>query len=33
LIGRLFSKLGLRAEYDRTDPRVHSVVHTGCMAV
>lgn len=33
LIGRLFSKLGLRAEYDRTDPRVHSVVHTGRMAV
>ncbi|MCS3708349.1 hypothetical protein GGP59_003367 [Salinibacter ruber] len=33
LIGRLFSKLGLSAEYDRTDPRVQSVVHTGRMAV
>ena len=33
LIGRLFSKLGLSAEYDRTDPRVQSVVRTGRMAV
>ena len=33
LIGRLFSKLGLSAEYDRMDPRVQSVVHTGRMAV
>jgi hypothetical protein len=32
LIGRLFSKLGLSAEYDRKDPRV-PVVHTGRMAV
>ncbi|MCS4134320.1 transposase [Salinibacter ruber] len=33
LIGRLFSKLGLSAEYDRTDSRIQSVVHTGRMAV
>jgi len=33
LIGRLFSKLGLSAEYDRMDPRIQSVVHTGRMAV
>jgi hypothetical protein len=33
LIGRLFSKLDLSAEYDRMDPRVQSVVHTGRMAV
>ena len=33
LIGRIFSKLGLSAEYDRMDPRVQSVVHTGRMAV
>ena len=33
LIGELFSKLGLNAEYDRMDPRVQSVVHTGRMAV
>ncbi|WP_423824605.1 hypothetical protein [Salinibacter ruber] len=33
LIGRLFAKLGLSAEYDRRDPRVQSVVHTGRMAV
>ena len=33
LIGRLFSKLGLSAEYDRMDPRVQSVIHTGRMAV
>jgi hypothetical protein len=32
LIRQLFSKLGLSAEYDRTDPRVQSVVHTGRMA-
>ena len=33
LIGRLFSKLGLSAEYDRMDPRIQSVIHTGRMAV
>ena len=33
LIGRLFCKLGLSAEYDRMDPRIQSVVHTGRMAV
>lgn len=33
LIGRLLTKLGLSAEYDRKDPRVQSVVHTGRMAV
>jgi len=33
LIRQLFSKLGLSAEYDRKDPRVQSVVHTGRMAV
>jgi len=33
LIGQLFSKLGLSAEYDRTDPRVQAVVRTGRMAV
>ena len=33
LIGELFSKLGLSAEYDRMDPRIQSVVHTGRMAV
>lgn len=33
LIGRLFSKLGLSAEYDRMDPRIQSVVRTGRMAV
>jgi hypothetical protein len=32
LIGRLFSKLGLSAEYDR-NPRVQSVVRTGRIAV
>lgn len=32
LIGRLFSKLGLSAEYDRMDSRIQSVVHTGRMA-
>jgi len=32
LIGRLFSKLGLSAEYAQTDPRVQAVVHTGRMA-
>jgi len=33
LIGHLFSKLGLSAEYDRMDPRIQSVVRTGRMAV
>jgi len=33
LIRRLLTKLGLSAEYDRTDPRIQSVVHTGRMAV
>ena len=33
LIGRLFSKLGLSAEYDRMDPRIQSVVRTGRMAI
>ena len=33
LVGRLFSKLDLSAEYDRMDPRIQSVVHTGRMAV
>jgi hypothetical protein len=33
LIRQLFSKLGLSAEYDRTDQRVQSVVRTGRMAV
>mgnify|MGYP006436110579 FL=1 len=33
LIERLLTKLGLSAEYDRKDPRVQSVVHTGRMAV
>ena len=33
LVGRLFSKLSLSAEYDRMDPRIQSVVHTGRMAV
>ncbi|WP_263840535.1 transposase [Salinibacter sp.] len=33
LIGRLFSKLGLSAEYDRKDRRVQAVVRTGRMAV
>ena len=33
LIGRLFSKLGLSAEYDRMDTRIQSVVRTGRMAV
>jgi hypothetical protein len=32
LIGRLFSKLGLSTEYDRMDPRIQVVVHTGRMA-
>jgi len=32
LIGKLFSKLGLSAEYDRMDPRIQSVIHTGRMA-
>ena len=32
LIGRLLSKLGLSAEYDRMDPRVKSVVRTGRIA-
>jgi len=33
LIGRLFSKLGLSAEFDRSDPRIQEVVQTGRMAV
>jgi hypothetical protein len=33
LIGELFSKLGLDAGYNRMDPRIQSVVHTGRMAV
>jgi hypothetical protein len=33
LIGHLFAKLGLSAEYDRMDPRIQSVVRTGRMAV
>ncbi len=33
LIGRLLSKLGLNAEYDRMDARIQSVVRTGRMAV
>jgi hypothetical protein len=33
LIRQLFSKLGLSAEYDRTDQRVQAVVRTGRMAV
>ena len=32
LIGRLLTKLGLSAEYDRKDRRVQAVVHTGRMA-
>ena len=33
LIGRLFSKLGLRAEFDESDPRIQDVVQIGRMAV
>ena len=33
LIGRLFSKLGLSAEFDRSDPRIQEVVQIGRMAV
>jgi cysteinyl-tRNA synthetase len=33
LIRQLFSKLGLSAEYDRTDQRIQLVIHTGRMAV
>lgn len=33
LIGHLFAKLSLSAEYDRMDPRIQSVVRTGRMAV
>ena len=33
LIGRLFSRLGLNAEYDRMDTRIQSVIRTGRMAV
>lgn len=33
LIRQLFSKLGLSDEYDRTVPRIQSVIHTGRMAV
>ncbi len=33
LVRQLFSKLGLSAEYDRTDQRVQAVVRTGRMAV
>ena len=33
LVRNLLTKLGLSAEYDRTDQRIQSVVHTGRMAV
>jgi len=33
LISRLFSKLGLSAEFDRADPRIEEVVRIGHMAV
>jgi len=33
LIGRLLSKLGLSAEFERSDPRIQKVVRTGRMAV
>lgn len=33
LIDRLLSKLGLCAEFDRSDPRLQEVVRTGRMAV
>jgi hypothetical protein len=33
LINRLLSKLGLCAEFDRSDPRLQEVVRTGRMAV
>jgi len=33
LISRLFSKLGLNAEFDRADPRIEEVVRIGHMAV
>jgi hypothetical protein len=33
LINRLFSKLGLSAEFDRADPRIEEVVRIGHMAV
>jgi len=33
LIGRLFSKLGLRAEFDESDPRIQDIVQIGRMAV
>jgi len=33
LIDRLLSKLGLRAEFDRSDPRLQDVVRTGRMTV
>ena len=33
LVGHLLSQLGLRAEYDRKDPRIQSVVRTGRMTV
>ena len=33
LVGHLLSQLGLSAEYDRTDPRIQSVIRTGRMAV
>jgi len=33
VLWRLLSKLGLSAEYDRTDPRLQAVIRTGRMAV
>ena len=33
LVGHLLSQLGLSAEYDRTDPRIQSVIRTGRMAL
>ena len=33
LIDRLLSKLGLQAEFDRSDPRLQEVVRTGRMTV
>ena len=33
LVDHLLSQLGLSAEYDRTDPRIQSVIRTGRMAV
>lgn len=33
LIGRLFSKLGLRTEFDESDPRIQDVIQIGRMAV